>query len=698
MSLWWQAYLTPSSSAVKFAIKATLAMLLALYIALWCDLERPYWALISAAFLQIRPMSGMVFEKGLSQLLGTAVGCLVGIAIMAAFVQAPTLALGSLTLWIMLCTYAASVTRNNASYGCVMGAVTAMLIVIITASAPDGLFSVAVARLSELSLGAICATLVSSLLWPTQVRDHLTGLADEVARNAFQHAALRLNNTTDVSALQQTLTDSLTPLTQLETDSQAARYEGPEGQGRIRASHVLTRRTLRLMAILYALQQLLRYHGDRLPEHIRTLTANIADGMQQCADASSLHEARERLHDLRHQSLACLDEQSCEQEDSVNPDVALRFRLLIGLREALGHALVIIDAREAMHTPSQRHLKAPSLAWHRDHLTAVLNALRSGLIFALLASFWVLTSWDNGQTAMLLGTLFSAMFATRENPAMVAAMFGRGMLFAIPSAFLFGHILLSQAHGFGMLVLAFFPPLFLGLLGAGNPRLAGYCLGFTIGNILLTMPGNAMDFDFDGFANRAIAVMIGLSVVVMAFRMIPGLPTRLRKYRLVAATVQDLREQENYPLHEVETRFSGKMADRLLQLAHHDHLVPEDRRYLFTLGLTGLDLGHASMHLRRRLQDVGGNDVAEARRQLSQALADDYAASARGQCPERVAACGAELVEALRNDADVTAHQRLLVSGLVERLWLSLQRQAERSRTARSDAANIIQPDNATTG
>lgn len=63
MSPFLQTYLTPNATAVKFAIKTTLAMMLALYIALLFDLERPYWALISAAFLQIRPMSGMVVEK-----------------------------------------------------------------------------------------------------------------------------------------------------------------------------------------------------------------------------------------------------------------------------------------------------------------------------------------------------------------------------------------------------------------------------------------------------------------------------------------------------------------------------------------------------------------------------------------------------------------------------------------------------------
>ena len=95
-----RTYFTPNATAVKFAIKTTLAMMLALYVALAFDVERPYWALISAAFLQIRPMSGMVVEKGLCQLGGTALGAIVGIFIMALFAQARLPALLTLTCWM----------------------------------------------------------------------------------------------------------------------------------------------------------------------------------------------------------------------------------------------------------------------------------------------------------------------------------------------------------------------------------------------------------------------------------------------------------------------------------------------------------------------------------------------------------------------------------------------------------------------
>ncbi|MDN6180427.1 MAG: FUSC family protein [Halomonas subglaciescola] len=671
-SPWYQAYLTPDAQALKFALKATLAMLLALYIALWLDLERPYWALISAAFLQIRPMSGMVLEKGLSQISGTLVGALAGITLMALFAQAPVLALSSLTLWIMLCTYGSALLRNNAAYGCIMGAVTAMLIVVIGASAPERIFAIAVARLSELTLGATCATLVSALLWPSRVSAHLGRQADSVVNQAFTHAAYRLRDTADYAVLEETLTGSLSPLTQLEGDSQSARYEGPEGAGRIRASHVLTRHTLRLLATLHALQQLL-HDGAGIKNDIQQLAQRLAEGFESAAEHSGTAPAREALQALRRQILDY-------PEAALTP---LEQRCLLGLRETLGHALVMLDARDAISHPTHKALRGVALAWHRDHLVAGVNALRAGAIFATLATFWLATGWTNGQVAMLLGTLFSAFFASRENPVAVCMNFAKGMLAAIPSAFVFGHVLLAQASGFPMLAMIFITPLFLGLLGSANPKLIGYCLAFTIGNILLTMPGNGMDFSFDSFINRALAVLVGLSTVVTGFRLIPGPGATLRRNRLVRSIAGDLRRVAGAPVDGVEVRFIGRMADRLLHLSKHDDTLPEDQRHLFNLGLTGLDVGYACLQLRRRLDGLNNPALARALHAFILALADDFAASARGETPSRVRPAGETLIAAARDERSLDPRRRALLAGLVERLTLSLERQAIRARQLR---------------
>lgn len=663
-----QTYLMPSATAVKFAIKTTLAMMLALYVALWFDLERPYWALMSAAFLQVRPMSGMVIEKGICQLGGTFIGAVAGIVIMALFAQARIPALITLTGWIMLCTYVGSLWRNNYTYGCLMAAVTAMLIVVISnGSTPAGIFDIAAARLSELGLGAICAMLVSSLLWPSHVGTHLATQADTVINQAFEHAALRLEASDDIAAMQTALRSSLGPLTLLETDSQAARFEGPEGTGRVRATHVLTRRTLRFFANLQALHQLMHDHANRLDPQSLKLACHVAEGFREAEHVKGVPEARKALQALRHQ---------VHESDESSTLAPLDRRLRLGLRESIGHAMVMLDAREAIASPTRHKLRSSPLAWHRDHLSAAINGLRSGIVFSLLTVFWIVTAWQSAMIAMMLGTLFSAFFASRENPVAITMMFYKGMLAAIPSAFLFGHVLLSQAHGFPMLAMLFGTPLFLGLLGATNPATMGYCLAFSIFNILLTMPGNGMDFSFDSFANRVVAVVIGLTCVVMGFRLLPGLGARLRRRRLIKAISKDIHSLRRRSIRDAETRFSGHMADRLLQLAQHDDMLPEQQRHLFILGLTGLDVGTATLRLRDRLDDAAHPLIRRAHRQLLRALANGFEESANGRTPHGIHEAGQQLETAIETYGNVPADRRVLLEGLIERLELALERLA----------------------
>ena len=67
-------YLKPSRASLIFALKGVISMSISLYVAMWMDLDRPYWALVSAVFLQVRPEAGMVLEKTVCQILGTLIG------------------------------------------------------------------------------------------------------------------------------------------------------------------------------------------------------------------------------------------------------------------------------------------------------------------------------------------------------------------------------------------------------------------------------------------------------------------------------------------------------------------------------------------------------------------------------------------------------------------------------------------------
>ena len=93
MTLLLKSLFFPDRRTLIFAIKGVISMALALYVAMFLNLERPYWALVSAVFLQIRPESGLVIEKGLCQIGGTLVGARAVIVILNWITHYPELAL-----------------------------------------------------------------------------------------------------------------------------------------------------------------------------------------------------------------------------------------------------------------------------------------------------------------------------------------------------------------------------------------------------------------------------------------------------------------------------------------------------------------------------------------------------------------------------------------------------------------------------
>ncbi|WP_339926927.1 FUSC family protein [uncultured Cobetia sp.] len=729
------AFLRPSPFALKFATKGVLAMALALYAAFFFDLDRPYWALISAAFLQTRPMSGMVVEKGICQVTGTFVGTCVAVVIMGCFAQVPELALGSVTLWIGLCIYGASLTHNNLSYGCVMAAVACMIIVVLTSSAPDDFFSVALARLSELSLGALCAVVVSALVWPIRVRDHLGQLADTAVNATFRYMALAFSMPPEggratgrqqdqhqerMAMLEQMMT-GLDALNNLEIDAHSARYEGPQGKGRIRGVHLLTRRSMRLYATLKALHQLRHpeffvparsedgevsaqppelnqariQEAERFSQPTQDLMQRLGAAFQSMADNQGTAQARKTLKELRGECLHL-----SRGQRSIT---ALEARLLFSLREVLGHALVILQAREVINHPGRHQLRQPSMSWHRDHGRAAIDALRAMAIFSVTAIFWLATAWDNGAVAMLLGTLFSGIFVSRGDPAPIIPMVLKGLLLAVPSVLLFGNVMLSHAQHFVPFVIIFSIPLFLGLMGSVVPALAGIALPFVVFNILLVMPDNGMTFDVAYTLNRSLAAGIGLIVTIIGFRLIPVPGPGWDKRQLIRATASDIRELAERSTERLDSWFGGRMGDRLLRLARHEQTRSREQEAhrsgesasgqpdaaqqqvigmpLLTLGLTGMDIGRGIGFVRRELGNDVPRPVLHALRELIHALADDYQCCARGESPTRMRVAGDRLCEVIEQHRTMSRHKQALLAGWLTRVQLTLQSDALRQHS-----------------
>jgi uncharacterized membrane protein YccC len=151
-------------SALGFGLRLWASVCLALYVAFWLELDSPFWAGTSAAIV-CQPQLGASLRKGWFHLIGTLVGAVMSVVLVACFPQDRALFLGGLALWGAVCTFAATPLHNFASYAAALAGYTVAIIAGDLLGATGGVdanaaFLLAVTRASEICIGIVCAGIV----------------------------------------------------------------------------------------------------------------------------------------------------------------------------------------------------------------------------------------------------------------------------------------------------------------------------------------------------------------------------------------------------------------------------------------------------------------------------------------------------------------------------------------------------------
>ncbi|WP_259648342.1 FUSC family protein, partial [Pseudomonas syringae] len=148
-----------------YIFKVLLAAFLTYWLALRLELPQPHTAMITV-FIVMQPQSGQVFAKSFYRLLGTLAGSAMMVLLMALFAQNPLPFLGSLALWVGLCSAGAARYRNFRAYGFVLAGYTAAMVGLPALAHPEGSFMSAVWRVLEITLGILCSTAISAAVLP----------------------------------------------------------------------------------------------------------------------------------------------------------------------------------------------------------------------------------------------------------------------------------------------------------------------------------------------------------------------------------------------------------------------------------------------------------------------------------------------------------------------------------------------------
>ncbi|MBV8934756.1 MAG: FUSC family protein [Alphaproteobacteria bacterium] len=143
------------------ALEAALSVTLAVLAALAVHSDNPWWAGISA-FMVTRASLAVALSRGVMRVAGSIAGAAIGVIILRLFVYQPLPF--CLCLFIVACVGFFGFASSRFSYGWLMGAVTANLVMLIAFTQPRGALTIAVDRVADVVIGTAASLLVCGLM------------------------------------------------------------------------------------------------------------------------------------------------------------------------------------------------------------------------------------------------------------------------------------------------------------------------------------------------------------------------------------------------------------------------------------------------------------------------------------------------------------------------------------------------------
>ncbi|POR62537.1 Fusaric acid resistance protein region [Pseudomonas syringae pv. aptata] len=591
-----------------YIFKVLLAAFLTYWLALRLELPQPHTAMITV-FIVMQPQSGQVFAKSFYRLLGTLAGSAMMVLLMALFAQNPLPFLGSLALWVGLCSAGAARYRNFRAYGFVLAGYTAAMVGLPALAHPEGSFMSAVWRVLEITLGILCSTAISAAVLPQSssaamrnalylrfggfARFVVNGLRGDISRTEFETGNVRF--VAEAIGL-----EGLRSVTVFEDPHMRRR------NGRLnRLNSEFMAVTTRFNALHQLLERLRLEQADQVLKHIDPGLENLAELLDGFADraltnddavllVTRLESCRahfpERVRSLRAELERTLP------SDAERLDFHTSFELLYRLlSELLDYARTHASLADHSHEREQwKGSFVPRTHW----MTALAAGARATCVVGLMSVYWVLTAWPSGASMVLASAATVALSSTTHNPRRMSLQMAGGTLLGALSGFIETFFLFPHIDGFPLLCLLLAPVFVLGAYLGSRPQWTGYGLGLLIFFSLGSVPDNLTVYDPYTFINDYLAMVVGMLICAAAGAIILPPNSRWMWQRLEQALRNQVVFAISAPLKRLGPSFESQTRDLMHQaygLAIGKPLVQRELlRWMFVV----LEIGHAIIELR----------------------------------------------------------------------------------------------------
>jgi uncharacterized membrane protein YccC len=468
--------------ALTFAVKTFAASLLALYIAFWAGLDDPRWSFLTV-FVVSQPDSGLVLAKSFYRILGTIAGVLVTIALVFGLAQYGELFVAAVAVWICFCNFAARAVRNFASYGFQLAGYTVAIVAIPAALAPSEAYPLVVARFTEISLGIICAALISRLILVRELSPKLVELVRALTRRADSFATVLLDPDADHERVAAERTELAQAYLDVQAMQRSAYFESADARVLDQPLRRLTQAALELCAMAEAAASH-RVGSLPHPEENTTPGNGIPHANESSTGDGAIVSALVRAADERDLALA---------------------------RARLREGMAAFDRGE--------QLPHPNIAcglWS-DPVAAVLTGIRSALAVGITSAFWFATAWPNGPIAVIVAAVVCSLLASMEQPDKLSMALAATILIAAVPVFATQFYLMPLAVDFPSMAVALAPLMLTCGFIMAQPRIGPLGLLSAVYFAFASNIDNVMTYDAVAFLNSSLAILVGIAVALVLF-------------------------------------------------------------------------------------------------------------------------------------------------------------------------------------
>lgn len=469
---------TASRAKLRYAVKTALSLMLAYLIPMSLGWPQPQTAATTVMLIAATGMVSESLQKGVLRVLGTVLGAVLGLSLIALFPQERMVYLLAVSCTVAVVIYFYNAYQGDSTVFMLTAVVTLM---VFNGGDAEGAFLYGVDRAYMTAFGVIVYTVVASMLWPIKAADNTRTLAAGMGvsyRKAFQR--LVRHSEQEQPALDEILATLLTDADAFQ--SQFAMVKGhadgvadylPEWNSVVSAYEELE------TTLLPALKQVSSnrvefsdYMGNYqlVVDHVESLFKAVDSAWQgqritTQMQAQTIEFNVDSLHQAKHLVVAAVATRAELLQQTQ--------RVLLGLLEALDSLL--FDQGRFFSGPVPRG--KPTFNWL--DLETFKTAIRAFVIFWVATAIWINFNPPGGFMFVTLCTVLIPLVSyTPVTPKLLFILFTLGFLFALP-AYVF---LLPQLTHWLELAIFLFVYAFIGFYVFQGPVSIFFLLGlFTLG-------------------------------------------------------------------------------------------------------------------------------------------------------------------------------------------------------------------------